>query len=74
MKNGLPECSSKDDVSEGAADCALGLTTKMNSALLGLPLEVPDIIDGFSKEDLAKMAESAETHDFQAEVLRFGRR
>jgi len=32
--------------------------------------KVPDIIDGFSKEDLAKMAESAETHDFQAEVSR----
>merc|ERR1719272_964224 len=30
----------------------------------------PDIIDGFSKDDLAKMAEGAETHDFQAEVSR----
>merc|ERR1719440_2672903 len=32
--------------------------------------KVPDVIDGFTKEDLAKLKESAEQHDFQAEVSR----
>merc|ERR1719253_1609089 len=30
----------------------------------------PDVVDGFSKDDLEKMKEGAETHDFQAEVSR----
>jgi heat shock protein beta len=31
---------------------------------------VPEVIDGFTKEDIEKMKASAETHDFQAEVSR----
>ena len=32
--------------------------------------EVPDVIDGFTKEDLEAMKANAESHDFQAEVSR----